>query len=164
MVNDEPLVKLTGTPNNEAVSVLLRAPTQHTVDEIGRAFDDAVGVVTLAQEGKTLAGGGSSYMHLSLALKEFGRTVGGRSQMAVEAFADALEIILATLAENPRLDPLDTLIALRQAHTSGGDESHFIGVNVYDGGVINMLTDGVIEPMKVISQAIQSATETGRWF
>ena len=60
MVNDEPLVALTGTPNNEAVSVLLRAPTQHTVDEIGRAFDDAVGVVTLAQEGKTLAGGGSS--------------------------------------------------------------------------------------------------------
>ena len=99
-------------------------------------------------------------MHLSLALKEFARTVGGRSQMAVEAFADALEIIPATLAENSGLDPLDTLIALRQAHTAGEEENHFIGVNVYDGGVINMLTDGVIEPMKVVSQAIQSATET----
>ena len=160
MVNDEPLVKLTGTPNSEAVSVLLRAPTQHTVDEIGRAFDDAVGVVTLAQEGKTLAGGGSSYMHLSLSLKEYARTVGGRSQMAVEAFADALEIIPATLAENSGLDPLDTLIALRQAHTGESPEHHLFGVNVYDGGVINMLTDGVIEPMKVVSQAIQSATET----
>ncbi len=160
MVNDEPLVKLTGTPSSEAVSVLIRAPTQHTVDEIGRAFDDAVGVVTLAQEGKTLAGGGSSYMHLSLALKEYARTVGGRSQMAVEAFADALEIIPATLAENSGLDPLDTLIALRQAHTEESPEHHLFGVNVYDGGVINMLSEGVIEPMKVVSQAIQSATET----
>ena len=99
-------------------------------------------------------------MHLSLSLKEYARTVGGRSQMAVEAFADALEIIPSTLAENSGLDPLDTLIALRQAHTGDDSESHFIGVNVYDGGVINMLSDGVIEPMKVVSQAIQSATET----
>lgn len=160
-VNDEPLVKLTGTPNSEAVSVLLRAPTQHTVDEIGRAFDDAVGVVSLANDsGKSLAGGGSSFMHLSLQLKEFARTVGGRSQMAVEAFADALEIIPATLAENSGLDPLDTLIALRQAHTQDSENNHLFGVNVYEGGVINMLDAGVIEPMKVVSQAIQSATET----
>ena len=160
LVNDEPLIKLTGTPNSEAVSVLLRAPTKHTVAEIGRAFDDAVGVVSLAQEGHTLAGGGSSFMYLSIALKEFARTVGGRSQMAVESFADALEIIPSTLAENSGLDPLDTLIALRQAHTTDSEESKFMGVNVYDGGVINMLTDGVVEPMKVVAQAIQSATET----
>ena len=159
-VNEEPLVKLTGTPNSNAVSVLLRSPTQHIVDEIGRAFDDAVGVVSLAISGKSLAGGGSSFMHLSLQLKEFARTVGGRSQMAVEAFADALEIIPATLAENSGLDPLDTLIALRQAHTQGEENTHLFGVNVYEGGAINMLTDGVIEPMKVVSQAIQSATET----
>ena len=69
-------------------------------------------------------------MHLSLSLKEYARTVGGRSQMAVEAFADALEIIPSTLAENSGLDPLDTLIALRQAHTGDDSESHFIGVNV----------------------------------
>ena len=83
------------------MSVLLRAPTKHVVDEIARAFDDAVGVVSLAYTSeKTLAGGGSSYMYLSRKLKSFAATVGGRSQMAVEAFAEALEIILATLAEN----------------------------------------------------------------
>jgi chaperonin GroEL (HSP60 family) len=159
-INDEPLIKLTKTPHNQAVSVLLRAPTKHTVDEVGRAFDDAIGVVSLASEGKVLAGGGSAYMYLSLQLKEFARTVGGRSQMAVEAFADALEIIPSTLAENSGLDPLDTLIALRQAHTADDKDSPYYGVNVYEGGVINMLQDGVIEPMKVISQGIQSATET----
>jgi chaperonin GroEL (HSP60 family) len=80
--------------------------------------------------------------------------------MAVEAFADALEIIPSTLAENSGLDPLDTLIALRQAHASDDEDTAYYGVNVYEGGVINMLQDGVIEPMKVISQGIQSATET----
>lgn len=159
-VNDEPLIKLTKTPNSEAVSVLLRAPTKHTVDEVARAFDDAVGVVSIATEGKVLAGGGSAFMYLSLQLKEYARTVGGRSQMAVEAFADALEIIPSTLAENSGLDPLDTLIALRQAHATDDEDCVYYGVNVYEGGVINMLQDGVIEPMKVIAQGIQSATET----
>lgn len=158
-VGDEPLIKITGTPNSTAVSVLLRAPTKHVVDEIGRAFDDAVGVVSLAySNGKMLAGGGSSFMYLSRMLKQFASTVGGRSQMAVEAFAEALEIIPATLAENSGLDPLDTLIELRTAHSS--DDSTTYGVNVYEGGVIDMLAEGVVEPFSVVSQAIQSASET----
>ncbi len=158
-VNDSPLIKITGTPYSDAVSVLIRAPTQHVVDEIGRAFDDAVGVVSIAIEGnEVLAGGGSSYMYLAMKLKEFAATVGGRSQMAVEAFANALEIIPATLAENSGLDPLDTVIALRQAHSV--DDSHFMGVNVYEGGATDMKDEGVIEPKGVVSQAIQSATET----
>ena len=87
-------------------------------------------------------------------------TVGGRSQNGGRSIRRCTRDYTCYSSRKPGSDPLDTLIALRQAHTSGGDESHFIGVNVYDGGVINMLTDGVIELMKVISQAIQSATET----
>jgi len=97
-------------------------------------------------------------MYLSRMLKQFASTVGGRSQMAVEAFAEALEIIPATLAENSGLDPLDTLIELRTAHSS--DDSTTYGVNVYEGGVIDMLAEGVVEPFSVVSQAIQSASET----
>ena len=131
------------------------------MDEIGRAFDDAVGVVSLAYTSeKTLAGGGSSYMYLARQLRNFAATVGGRSQMAVESFAEALEIIPSTLAENSGLDPLDTLIALRQAHASGEAGAEFSGVNVYDGGVIDMVGLGVIEPFVVVSQAILSAAET----
>ena len=80
--------------------------------------------------------------------------------MAVESFAEALEIIPSTLAENSGLDPLDTLIALRQAHASGDEGAKFSGVNVYDGGVIDMVGLGVIEPFVVVSQAILSAAET----
>ena len=99
-------------------------------------------------------------MYLSRKLRNFAATVGGRSQMAVEAFAEALEIIPSTLAENSGLDPLDTLIELRQAHAADNKKSNFVGVNVYDGGVINMVDLGVIEPFAVVSQAIQSAAET----
>ena len=157
-VGDEPLIKITGTPNTTAVSVLLRAPTKHVVDEIGRAFDDAVGVVSLAYTSeKTLAGGGSSYMYLSRQLRTFAATVGGRSQMAVEAFAEALEIIPATLAENSGLDPLDTLIELRQAHSA---DDKYAGVNVYEGGVINMVDEGVIEPFTLFHKQYNSQGES----
>lgn len=99
-------------------------------------------------------------MYLSRMLKQYASTVGGRSQMAVEAFADSLEIIPATLAENSGLDPLDTLIELRTVHSSEDKNAAHYGVNVYEGGVIDMLGEGVIEPFNVVSQAIQSASET----
>lgn len=156
-VGDKPLVKVTGTPTSEAVSVLIRAPTQHVVDEVKRAFDDAVGVVSVAYEnGKVLPGGGASYLYLSKELKEYASTIGGREQMAVEAFANTLEIIPSALAENSGLDPLDTLIALRQAHTTEGGSTK--GVNVEDGGYIDMIENGVVEPLEVVAQAIVSAS------
>ena len=158
-VNDKPLIKLTDTPTNEAVSVLIRAPTQHVVDEIKRAFDDAIGVVSIAHEdGQVLPGGGAPYMALATKLKEYAKTVGGREQMAVEGFATALEVIPMTLAENSGLDPLDAIIALRKAHTEeNGWQS---GVNVEEGGCLNMLDSKVIEPKRVVAQAIRSATDT----
>jgi len=156
-VGERPLIKLTGTPSQGSVSVLLRAPTYTTVEEIGRAFDDAIGVVSVALEGqKVVAGGGAPYLYLSKQLKDFASTVSGREQMAVEAFAQALEVIPAALAENSGLDPLDTLISLRQLHSDAA--GHSSGVDVENGGGVNMLKKGVIEPVDVVSQALDSAT------
>lgn len=156
-VGERPLIKLTGTPKEGSVSVLLRAPTFSTVEEIGRAFDDAVGVVSVALEGgKVLAGGGAPYLYLSKNLREFASTVSGREQMAVESFAHALEVIPAALAENSGLDPLDTLIKLRQLHSTAAGHSY--GVDVENGGGVNMVKQGVVEPLDVVSQALDSAT------
>lgn len=157
MVGDKPIIKLTDNQTNEAVSVLLRAPTQHVVDEVARAFADAIGVVSVAiDDQKVLAGGGAPYLYLSKELKEYANSVGGREQMAVTAFAEALEIIPSSLAKNSGLDPLDTLIALRQLHT-GGSVGIF-GVDVEEGGGKDMREAGVLEPQRVVSQALQSAS------
>ena len=145
-------------PEAKSVSVLLRGGTEHVVDEIRRAFDDAVGVVSVAwEDGAVLTGGGSVLAALSRDLRTFAETVGGREQMAIEAFASALEIVPRTLAENAGLDPVTTLIELRKAHADG--QSH-AGINVYEGGVVDMRKANVIEPLRVVEQAIQSATET----
>ena len=149
---------ITGCPEAKSVSVLLRGGTEHVVDEIRRAFDDAVGVVSVAwEDGAVLTGGGSVLAALSRDLRTYAETVGGLEQMAIEAFASALEIVPRTLAENAGLDPVTTLIELRKAHADGASHT---GINVYEGGVIDMKSKNVIEPMRVVEQAIQSATET----
>ena len=94
---------------------------------------------------------------LSRELRSFAEGVGGREQMAMEAFASALEVIPRTLAENAGLDPVNTIIELRKSHSDGDSYS---GINVDDGGVKNMLEANVLEPLRVVEQAIQSATET----
>ena len=149
---------VTGCPEAKSVSVLLRGGTEHVVDEIRRAFDDAVGVVSVAwEDGAVLTGGGSVLAALSRDLRTYAETIGGREQMAIEAFASALEIIPRTLAENAGLDPVTTLIALRKAHADGASHA---GINVYEGGVVDMKDGNVLEPLRVVEQAIQSATET----
>lgn len=157
-IGESNMTFITGCPEAKSVSVLLRGGTEHVVDEIRRAFDDAVGVVSVAwEDGAVLTGGGSVLAALSRDLRTFAESVGGREQMAIEAFASALEIIPRTLAENAGLDPVTTLIELRKAHADG--QSH-AGINVYEGGVVDMKAANVIEPMRVVEQAIQSATET----
>ena len=129
---------------------------EHVVDEIRRAFDDAVGVVAVAHEdGAVLTGGGSVLAAISRDLRSYAEGIGGREQMAIEAFAGALEVIPRTLAENAGLDPVNTIIDLRKAH-SEGLSSH--GVNVYDGGVVDMAVSKVYEPSRVVEQAVQSAS------
>ena len=157
-IGESEMTFITGCPEAKSVSVLLRGGTEHVVDEIRRAFDDAVGVVSVAwEDGAVLTGGGSVLAALSRDLRTFAETVGGREQMAIEAFASALEIIPRTLAENAGLDPVTTLIELRKAHADGQSNA---GINVYEGGVVDMRSANVLEPIRVVEQAIQSATET----
>jgi chaperonin GroEL (HSP60 family) len=104
-----------------------------------------------------LTGGGSVLAAISRSLRSYAEGIGGREQMAIEAFSGALEVIPRTLAENAGLDPVNTIIDLRKAHSEGKSE---FGVNVYEGGVANMADSKVFEPSRVVDQAIQSATET----
>lgn len=157
-IGESDMTFVTGCPEAKSVSVLLRGGTEHVVDEIRRAFDDAVGVVAVAwEDGAVLTGGGSVLASLSRDLRTYAEGIGGREQMAIEAFATALEIIPRTLAENAGLDPVTTIIELRKAHADGQPHA---GINVYEGGVADMMAAHVIEPMRVVEQAIQSATET----
>ena len=157
-IGESDMTFVTGCPQAKSVSVLLRGGTEHVVDEIRRAFDDAVGVVSVAwEDGAVLTGGGSVLAALSRDLRTYAETIGGREQMAIEAFASALEIIPRTLAENAGLDPVTTLIALRKAHADGASHAR---INVYEGGVVDMKDGNVLEPLRVVEQAIQSATET----
>jgi len=153
-IGESDMTFVTGCPEAKSVSVLLRGGTEHVVDEIRRAFDDAVGVVSVAwEDGAVLTGGGSVLAALSRDLRTYAESIGGREQMAIEAFASALEIIPRTLAENAGLDPVTTLIELRKAHADGDE---FAGINVYEGGVANMKEANVVEPVRVVEQAIQS--------
>jgi thermosome len=157
-IGESDMTFITGCPEAKSVSVLLRGGTEHVVDEIRRAFDDAVGVVSVAwEDGAVLTGGGSVLAALSRELRSYAESVGGREQMAIEAFASALEIIPRTLAENAGLDPVNTIIELRKSHADGNGYS---GINVEDGGVMDMREANVLEPQRVVEQAIQSATET----
>ena len=157
-IGESDMVFVTGCPDAKSVSVLLRGGTEHVVDEIRRAFDDAVGVVAVAHEdGVVLTGGGSVTAAISRELRSYAEGIGGREQMAIEAFSGALEVIPSTLAENAGLDPVNTIIDLRKSHSEG--KSHF-GVNVYEGGVADMNEGRVFEPSRVVEQAIQSASET----
>lgn len=157
-IGDTDMTFITGCVEAKSVSVLLRGGTEHVVDEIARAFDDAVGVVSVAwEDGLVLTGGGSVLAAVSRELRTYADGVGGREQMAIEAFAGALEVIPRTLAENAGLDPVNTIIEVRKSHAEG---RHTYGVNVTDGGVMDMREANVLEPLRVVEQAIQSATET----
>jgi chaperonin GroEL (HSP60 family) len=102
-------------------------------------------------------GGGAIETELSKAVRSYATQVGGREQLAIEAFADALEVIPRTLAENAGLDILDSMVSIKAAHDKKGGSA--MGINVYDEGVIDMLEQGVVEPMAVKLQAVKSAVE-----
>ncbi len=143
--------------NPKAVSIIIRGGTEHVIAEYGRAIEDAIRVVsTVLEDKKFVAGGGAPEIELSLRLREYGSSVGGRAQLAIEAFAASLEIIPRTIAENAGLDPIDMIVALRAAHEMGKTT---VGLNVFEGKPVDMLKEGVIEPLRVKTQAIVSATE-----
>jgi chaperonin GroEL (HSP60 family) len=157
-IGEDNMTFVVGCKNPKSVSILIRGGTEHVVDELRRAFDDAIGVISVAwEDGSILTGGGSVMAALSRDLRIYAEGIGGREQMAIDAFASALEVIPRTLAENAGLDPVNTIIELRKAHAEG--KSTF-GVNVFEGGVMDMQVAQVLEPTRVVEQAIQSATET----
>jgi thermosome len=141
----------------KAVTLVLRGGTEHVADEVERAVEDAMGVVSVTlEDGKVLPGGGAPETHLALELRDFADSVGGREQLAVEAFADAIDVVPRTLAENAGLDPIDSLVDLRARHDAG---EHNVGLDAVEGDVSDMVEDGVVEPLRVKTQAVESATE-----
>jgi len=157
-IGDDKMVFIQGCKDPRSVSILIRAGLERLVDEAERALKDALSVVAdVVQKPKVVTGGGAAEAELAKRLKQYATKVGGREQLAIEAFADTLEMIPKTLAENAGLDPIDTLVALRTAHEKkdGVDQ----GVDVFKGGVKDLSKQGVIEPVKVKEQAIRSATE-----
>ncbi len=156
-IGDEAMTYVTECHNPKAVSIILRGGTEHVADEAERALHDALRVVGVAIEDETLvAGGGSPEVELALRLREYSSTLKGREQLAVAKFADALEVIPRTLAENAGLDPIDMLVEMRSQHEKGNKTA---GLNVFTGKVVDMWKEGVVEPLRVKTQAISSGTE-----
>jgi len=156
-IGDEQMTFIRKCKNPKAVSILVRGGTEHVVDEIDRAIEDAIGALASAIEvGKIVAGGGAPEAEAARELRKLSEGFSGREQLAVNAFADALEVIPRSLAESGGLDPIDTLVALRAAHEQNKVET---GVNVLEGGISDMIKLGVIEPLKVKTQAINSASD-----
>jgi chaperonin GroEL (HSP60 family) len=143
--------------NPKAVTLLVKGATEHVAEETKRAVMDALGDVAVAlKEGKAVGGAGSVEMELAKGLRAYAGTLCGREQLAVQAFAEAMEVIPRTLAENAGLDPIDSMAKLRAAHDQ---QQKWAGINVLDGKVINAWEEGIIEPLKVKTQALSSAAE-----
>jgi len=143
--------------NPKAVTILVRGGTDHVIDEVERAVVDALGdLASVVKDKRIVAGGGAPEMEVSKELARYAETLKGREQLAVKAFAEALEVIPRTLAENAGLDPIDALIGLKSEHETG---NMWAGVDVNTGKPVDMWKEGVIEPLKVKVQAIQAASE-----
>jgi thermosome len=148
---------VTGCKDSKTTSILLRGGTEHVVEGIEKALEDALRVVGVALEDqKIVVGGGSPEIELALRLKEYSATLKGREQLAVMKFAESLEIIPQTLAENAGLDPIDVLVEMRSQHEKGNKRA---GLNVYTGKIEDMFENNVLEPIRIKTQAINAATE-----
>jgi len=156
-IGDEEMTYVKQCKNAKSVTILLRGGTEHVVDEIKRVMDDAVGVLAnTVKNGKVVAGAGSAEMEVSRELYKYSDKHSGREQLAIKAFAQAMEIIPRTLAENAGLDPINVLTDLKAAHDKGIKWS---GINVYTGKTMDAYKEGMIEPLKIKTQAISSASE-----
>ncbi|TMI63332.1 thermosome subunit [Candidatus Bathyarchaeota archaeon] len=158
-IGDDKLVYVRDAKNPKAVTIVIRGGTEHVVDEAERSLHDALSVVRNAMEdGKIVAGGGAPEAEVAKRLREYAVKVGGREQLAIEGFANALEAVPTTLAENAGLDPIDVLVELRSKHEQSGTNPWW-GIDVYSGKVKDMRKLNVIEPLRVKQQVIKSASE-----
>ncbi len=156
-IGDEAMTFVTDCKNPKAVTMLIRGGTEHVIDEVKRAMEDAIGDVAAALKyGSVVGGAGSVEEELAKELRKFANSLSGREQLAVQSFAEAIEVIPRTLAENAGLDPIDILAELKAEHDKG---KKWAGIDVFSGKVIDAWKLGVVEPLKIKTQAIQSASE-----
>lgn len=153
-VGDERMLFIEDCKNPRAVTLLLRGGTEHVLDEVRRAVTDALGDLRAALlSGKVVAGAGATEVRLAQALEKHATTLSGREQLAVRSFAQALLVIPRTLAENAGLDPIDVLADLQSA------AHNWPGIDAHTGDVVDSWEAGVIEPLRIKTQAISSATD-----
>ena len=154
---EDSMIYVRGCKNPKAVTIVIRGGTSHVLDEIERAIKDGLGdVASAVRSGKVVPGGGAIEIEVARRLRLFAKTQGGRVQLAIEEFATSLESIPEALAENAGLDPLDILTDLKKRHEAG---LYTHGLNLFTDQIGDMLSAGIIEPMKVKTQAIQCASE-----
>lgn len=154
---DDTFTYIKGCHNPKALTILIHGGTEHVIDEIERAIMDGLGdVVYSLKSGLVVPGGGAVEIELSKKLREFGQSLSGREQLAVDEFASALEFIPTTLAENAGIDPIDFITELKSKHDSGEKNS---GLNLFTGKIENTFDAKIVEPLKIKSQAINSATD-----
>jgi thermosome len=158
-IGEDKMIFVEKCKDPHSVAILIRAGLERMVDEAERAMIDALSVVSdVIENNKIVAGGGAVEIEVAKELRRYATKVGGREQLAVEAFADAMEVIPRALAENAGLEPIDVLVDLRSAHEK--EDGKYKGINVFNGKVENSLESGVIEPLVVKEQAIKSAAES----
>ncbi len=156
-VGEEEMIFVEKCPNPKSVTLLVKGSTEHVAEELKRAVHDALGDVAAAlRDGAIVAGAGAVEMELAQGLRKYAASLQGREQLAVLAFAEAMEVIPRTLAENAGLDPIDVLAKLRSAHDQG---QKWAGINVFTGEVMDAWDEGVIEPLKIKTQALSSAAD-----
>jgi chaperonin GroEL (HSP60 family) len=158
-IGEDKMIFVEKCKDPRSVAVLIRAGIERMVDEAERAMTDALSVVSdVIENNKIVAGGGAVEVEVAKELRNYATKVGGREQLAIEAFADAIEIIPKTLAENAGLEPIDIVVELRAAHEKADGQQ--MGVNVFTGKIENMQEKGVVEPLVVKEQAVKSAAES----
>ncbi|MCA9478326.1 MAG: TCP-1/cpn60 chaperonin family protein [Nanoarchaeota archaeon] len=157
-VGDEYMTYVEECKNPKAVTILVRASTDHIADEVRRAVDDALGNVSSALRARRIvAGAGACEIELARNLNHFARTLSGKEQLAVNAFAKAMEVIPRTLSENAGLDPIDVITELRSAHEKGHQK--WAGLNVENGKAFDAFKKGILEPLPIKTQAVASASD-----
>ncbi len=157
-IGEDKMIFVERCSDPHSVAVLIRAGLERMVDEAERAMNDSLSVVSdVVENSKIVAGGGAVEIQVAKELRKYATNVGGREQLAIEAFAEAVEIIPKTLAENAGLDAIDIIVELRSAHEKA--KGQYKGVNVFNGEVEDSIDKGIIEPAVVKEQAIKSAAE-----
>lgn len=158
-IGEDKMIFVEKCKDPHSVAILIRAGLERMVDEAERVIVDALSVVSdVTENSKIVAGGGAIEIEVAKELRSYSTKVGGRQQLAIEAFADAVEVIPRTLAENGGLEPIDILIQLRQIHDKS--DGKYIGLNVFTGQLQDSIENGVVEPIVVKEQAIKSAAES----